>query len=773
MIRKLRLIVFMLIVTINLTYVYGQEIFGKVTNSNGAPIEFANVLILTQKDSIFVMGETTDSIGAFSFQQIEESVGPYMIKVSVLGYQDTCVYFHKNPCEIRLKESSVVLNEIVVNGNKRVFQQTSTGIKTNIAGTPLGDLSSVGEILDNIPGLFKTSQGDYQVAGKGTPVFYLNGHRVYNSAEIENLSPNTIKDVEIVRNPGVSYNADIKSVVKISTKKTLGDGFSMNLRSSYYYWTNSDNVEQFNWNYRNKRLDIFGNHSYVSQNTTVKSTLTQILYASPIWQQENIQNTFNSSHIFKNTVGANYGFNDKNNIGIKYSVDFPLNTFDKGTLVSHIYADGESYDLLTSHNTSKNKAPAKHHVNAYYRGNFGNLTFGTDFDFLNNKRSYFNTYSENSEYYQDRDVRTNGIVSNTLFASKVFSELSLSKWSFAIGIDYSWTNRENDYNSSESFIDSQNDNIRETHLSPYFDIQWNIGKCQIMGGVRYENVWAKYLSNDNYSNKSYNNVYPNISVYLPIRNITVLASYSIKDSKPAYSMLRNEVTYGNRFTYQTGNPYLKPEKIHNINLSVVYGWLQFVFDYTDRRNTILYSSDFYKDNTSIALISFRNIPTLKNITNSVSISPTIGLWSPTLTLAMTKQWFTAETTYGVMEMNNPILMTDFSNMFDFGKGWRANVNLNYKTKGDNENCKLFRSTFCADLSVYKYFMNNNLSLSIGITDLFDSQKTGNMLYLNNLSTTQIEWRDNREVSFTLRYRFNSAKDRYKGSNAGKEEQRRL
>ncbi len=238
-------------------------------------------------------------------------------------------------------------------------------------------------------------------------------------------------------------------------------------------------------------------------------------------------------------------------------------------------------------------------------------------------------------------------------------------------------------------------------------------------------------------------------------------------------MLRNEITYGNRFTYQTGNPYLKPEKIHNINLSMVYRMLQFVLDYTDRRNAILYSADFYKDNSSIALISFCNIPTLKNITGSVSISQSIGLWNPTFTLAVTKQWFTTKTTYGRIQLNNPILMTNFSNIFDFGKGWRTSVNLNYTSKGDSENCKLSRSSFCADLRIYKYFLNNNLSLSVGVTDLFDSQKSGNILYLNNLNTTQIEWRDNREVSITLTYRFNSTKGRYKGDSAGKEEQGRL
>lgn len=773
MIRVLRTIVVILLATIKLPYIYGQDILGTVVDSNGCPIQYANVSLLTKNDTIFIKGEVTDSIGEFNFKPIDENIGPYMIKVCALGYQDTCVLFHHNPCEIRLKESVHVLNEVIVNGDKKVFRQTPRGIKTNVAGTPLCNLSSVGEILAYIPGLFKNSQGNYQIAGKGFPVFYINGRRVYDNYEIESLSPTSIKDVEIIRNPGVSYDANITAIVKISTQKALGEGFSINLRSSYYYWTNSDYVEQINWNYRNKGWDIFGNHSYISEKTTVQSYLTQILYGGTIWQQKNHQDAFNNSRSFKNTVGANWEWNDNNNIGIKYSIDFPLNTLDKGSLNSKIYTDGEAYDQLSSHNSSKHIASARHHVNAYYRANYNKLTLGADFDFLNNRQSNFNTYSEKSENHHNREVQTEGITSNILFASKVFSELNISKWTFSIGIDYSWTSRKNDYSCKDNFIDSQNDNIRETHLSPYFDINWNIGNCQIIGGVRYEKVWSNFWSNDHYTNKDYSNIYPNVSVFLPLGNVSVLASYSIKDKKPSYAMLRNEVTYGNRFTYQTGNPYLKPEKIHNINLSMVYRMFQFVLGYTDRRNAILYSADFYKDSPSIALISFCNIPTLKNITGSVSINQSIGLWDPTFTLAVTKQWFTTKTAYGEIQLNKPILMTNFSNMFNFGKGWRANINLNYTSKGDSENCKLSRSTFCVDFRIYKYFLNNNLSLSVGVTDLFDSQKSGNILYLNNLNTTQIEWRDNREMSITLTYRFNSTKGRYKGDGAGKEEQERL
>jgi len=306
---------------------HAKDIFGKVVNSQGSPLEYANIALLSRNDSAFIKGEMTDSVGAFVFGHLDGS-GDWLLKVSMLGYQDTCLVFSQSPCVIQLKESHYSLKEVVVKGN--VFRQTSTGIKTMVAGTSLGSLSSADEVLAHVPGLFK----GYQIAGKGTPVFYLNGRRVYNSNDIENLSPDMIKDIEVVRNPGVSYGADIKSVVLITTKRKQGDGLGMYLRSSYYGWTNSDFVEQANWNYRHRNLDVFGNHSFVSQDTEVHSEITQILHSDRMWEQRNFQKSQIYARVFKNTFGANYNFDDKNSAGIKYSVDFPLNTIDTSVMES-------------------------------------------------------------------------------------------------------------------------------------------------------------------------------------------------------------------------------------------------------------------------------------------------------------------------------------------------------------------------------------------------------------------------------------------------------
>ena len=48
-----------------------------------------------------------------------------------------------------------------------------------------------------------------------------------DAAELERLKSSDIKSVEVISNPGSRYNAAVRAVVKIRTKKAVGDGFGL------------------------------------------------------------------------------------------------------------------------------------------------------------------------------------------------------------------------------------------------------------------------------------------------------------------------------------------------------------------------------------------------------------------------------------------------------------------------------------------------------------------------------------------------------------------
>lgn len=64
--------------------------------------------------------------------------------------------------------------------------------------------------------------------------------------------------------------------------------------------------------------------------------------------------------------------------------------------------------------------------------------------------------------------------------------------------------------------------------------------------------------------------------------------YAARTRRPSYQQLSNNVTYGNRFTLQSGNPLLKREVVHHVSLAGAWKFMQFSLDYTDRRDAIIY-----------------------------------------------------------------------------------------------------------------------------------------------------------------------------------------
>lgn len=56
------------------------------------------------------------------------------------------------------------------------------------------------------------------VFGSGVAEIYINGRKMRNSSELDQLSSDDIKSVEVLRNPGARYAASVKAVVRIITK---------------------------------------------------------------------------------------------------------------------------------------------------------------------------------------------------------------------------------------------------------------------------------------------------------------------------------------------------------------------------------------------------------------------------------------------------------------------------------------------------------------------------------------------------------------------------
>ena len=87
------------------------------------------------------------------------------------------------------------------------------------------------------------------------------------------------------------------------------------------------------------------------------------------------------------------------------------------------------------------------------------------------------------------------------------------------------------------------------------------------------------------------------------------------------------------------------------------------------------------------------------------------------------------------------------------------------TRGDQENCHLNNLPWSVDVGLRKAFLNDRLTLQLQGRDLFNSAGSDATLYGGDRLISSI--------TLTLRYKFNPAKSKYKGTGAGQDQRSRM
>ena len=113
------------------------------------------------------------------------------------------------------------------------------------------------------------------------------------------------------------------------------------------------------------------------------------------------------------------------------------------------------------------------------------------------------------------------------------------------------------------------------------------------------------------------------------------------------------------------------------------------------------------------------------------------------------------------------------NVIALGNGFTGELNLEYQGEGDYQNAHLDYNMTKLNVSIVKTFMNNHLTLKVAGEDLLNRGFAGNKLLAQNATLYQLNQFDTRRFVVSLRYTFNTAKSKYKGSGAGNEEKARL
>ena len=180
------------------------------------------------------------------------------------------------------------------------------------------------------------------------------------------------------------------------------------------------------------------------------------------------------------------------------------------------------------------------------------------------------------------------------------------------------------------------------------------------------------------------------------------------------------------------------------------------------------------DNPDAMMLTTYNYgKSIPELTAFVSASPKVGCWMPSLTVAAVKQWLDMEYRGEMMSLNKPICVVYFTNIIQLPRQYLINASFNYQGKGHTLVYETLSRSYALDLSVQKSLMKDALTIELEGTDLLDSRRDNVLLRSGDYSIMQYNRYDTREVVLTLRYKFNSANNKYKGTGAGESAKSRM
>lgn len=768
-------VVFLIYISCNLACI-AQSITGKIVDEQGNAIQFANVAMLQSKDSVFVKGVVSDENGSFILNTPHQNG---IIKVTCIGYRTVFLNVtDDNLGVIVLKEESMTLGDVIVKSSLPKSKLKNGAVITTVAGSILEKTGNIYNLLDRIPNV-TTQNGKINIFGIGEPVIYINGKKVRDNTELDRLNPDEISTVEVKQNPGAQYASNVKAVIRINTKKRTKDGFGFETRT---FGKNDENsriggYEQLNINYQKKGLETFTVLKIKDAESSIKQDLVQNTYVDNVWHQRNdIKGSIRNRQLYCG-LGVNYQISNNSFIGASFNFNRMFNKA-VSNIATTIYKDY----AFTEESASDIAKPGNMSLassNVYYMGKIGIVDINFNTDWLWDKDfSKVNTLERYQEYggdWQDKAVHTKTNTKNELFASKLTLTLPFWKGQLSFGGEYSNTNRNSSYDVQPmGLLDKQDNRIKEGMASVFCDYTRKFGQLRVLAGIRYENTDFNYYEEGKRipeRSKRYGNLLPSLSLSLPVGKTQMQLSYGATIKRPSYYDMRSGIGYDNRYTYESGNPFLVSEISRNINYMVSYKWLMAEGIYTHVSDPIVMLTQSYKDNPNIALIQNVNWKPYNRIGASLSASPKFGIWHPSLRFHFFKQWFDMET-HGGHGLDNPKITVRFDNTIDT-KFCTISLLLTAQTKGDDETSYMYRNYFSSNLSIYKSFLKGKMVVFFYANDLLGTGNMHSKMYSGSMREIIHHDYSISEYSLTIRYRFNVAKKKYKGTGAGQSQKSRM
>ena len=731
------------------------------------PIPYAAIAVLDVKSNSMVDGGMTEEDGVCVLKKI--SVGSaYTVKVSSVGYKTiTKKNFNitQNLVQIPMTVVGYELKEAVVVAEKSAIVQNIDKKVVNIEQLVSNKNGTLGEVLANIPSISIDQDGNISMRGSQQINVMIDGKPTTMSMDaLQQLPATSVESVELITNPSAKYDASgTAGILNIISKKSRNDGYNgtvtlgVSTRNKY-----NGNI---NLNTKKRRLSTNLNLGYrYNENNNYND-------GERIYATESNPRTFyingDGLRIMQNLnakAGLDFAINKHHSI----YVNAGANTHDHKSEGNTYYKTVFSQNGLTTED-SKIEEEVQDELNleagAGYKITFQQPKHFLSFDFYRSQGNEDESSIYN--YYYDDNIGS----FNSDIASKAIDDL------FNIQIDYSLPIQKNIFLESglrrthRSFdIDATQSQVGNSIFRAYnftFDYEdlihaayaaLNIKKDKwgYNVGLRYEDTQYDFDFASDTSiteKKQYGSFFPSAFVsYAPNQDWSHQIGYSKRINRPGIRSLNPYQDINDPYSIREGNPNLKPEYIHSIELNsnryTKWGSLGTSLYYRRTVNSIVrfVSNDTA---TNVTTIKLENSDELNNYGLDLNLNiKATSIWN----IIFSSSLFNSE--LKVDDLNRNILISK-SNVISTWKVFPSSelqISGKYSTPFATPQGKVdgFNSI---DISWKQKILKNKGTLILSVNDIFDTQKFHVNGVNGDISYNFIRKRESRIANLSFTYNF--------------------
>lgn len=552
-------------------------------------IEFATVLVAEKGEGTAQTGTTTGQEGKFS---VEIKATTVYAEVSFIGFEtvridDVAVANGRADLgTIALNSTSQQLEEITVRAEK---SQTEFKLDKRVFNVGK-DLSTTGasalEVLNNVPSVNVTIEGDIQLRGSGGVQILVNGKPSVIAAEQGNLlgtiTADMIESIEVITNPSAKYDAEgtsgiINVVLKKEERKGLNGAISVNAGTPENY-----NVG-LSLNRRSEKFNLFsqlgvGYRKMPNEITTINESGGVTVTGTG--------EEFRNERFYNVVLGSDYEIDERNTITLSgnfaYEIEKQPSAFD----FSVVDENTRDPDFFTREEVTDATNP-KYQFELQYKRDFKDHK---DHDLIVSAVGSLFSKDQSSEFTNTatggfggnsrQRTRTDfGQTDNTFkldytrpISEKVTIETGAQFLANDVDNDFSVSNFENgDFVADPALTNIFNWNQKVA--AAYGTYAWQPGDWGIKVGLRVENTdLTTLLETTNESNdQNYTDLFPSGHASFKLSDgVSFQGGYSRRIFRPRLWDLNPFFNPRNAFSVRTGNPNLQPEYTDSYELTSIF-----------------------------------------------------------------------------------------------------------------------------------------------------------------------------------------------------------